>query len=157
MRKTMINIGNSLGLVIERPILELLNITRDTVLELSTDGRRLIIEPVTQAPALDPGSGGTTDVEPSDFGDPAFTVRVLDDLESRFHMSNERFRRLHHARNYQNTVKAHRAYAAKRPSRFQTGGANEVTARRLHCCLQALDAGESWEAAIGIATSQFPR
>lgn len=38
--------GEDLGLVIEKPILELLHITRDTDLEISTDGERLIIEPV---------------------------------------------------------------------------------------------------------------
>jgi antitoxin component of MazEF toxin-antitoxin module len=48
MRKNLSAIGNSLGLVIEKPILELLNITRDTELEVTTDGRRLIIEPVRE-------------------------------------------------------------------------------------------------------------
>lgn len=46
MRKNLSAIGNSLGIVIEKPILELLNITRDTELEITTDGSRLIIEPV---------------------------------------------------------------------------------------------------------------
>jgi len=46
MRKNLSAIGNSLGIVIEKPILELLNITRDTELEVTTDGTRLIIEPV---------------------------------------------------------------------------------------------------------------
>lgn len=46
MRKRLSAIGNSLGLVIEKPILELLGIDRDTDLELRTDGERLIIEPV---------------------------------------------------------------------------------------------------------------
>jgi antitoxin component of MazEF toxin-antitoxin module len=46
MRKRLSAIGNSLGLVVEKPILELLDIDRDTELELTTDGRRLIIEPV---------------------------------------------------------------------------------------------------------------
>lgn len=46
MRKNLSAIGNSLGLVIEKPILELLGITRDTELEVTTDGTRLIVEPV---------------------------------------------------------------------------------------------------------------
>lgn len=37
--------GDSLGLIIERPILELLGITKDTVLEVKTDGEALIIRP----------------------------------------------------------------------------------------------------------------
>ena len=46
MLKKLSTIGNSLGLVIERPILELLNITKDTPLEVKTDGEALIIRPV---------------------------------------------------------------------------------------------------------------
>lgn len=48
MRKNLSAIGNSLGLVIEKPILELLKITRDTELEVTTDGTRLIIEPIRE-------------------------------------------------------------------------------------------------------------
>lgn len=46
MRKKLSAVGNSFGLVIEKPILELLSIDRDTELEMTTDGERLIIEPV---------------------------------------------------------------------------------------------------------------
>ena len=46
MRKKLSAIGNSLGIVIEKPILELLAIDRETELEMRTDGERLIIEPV---------------------------------------------------------------------------------------------------------------
>jgi len=43
MRKKLSAIGNSLGIVIEKPILELLDFTRDTELDVTTDGERLII------------------------------------------------------------------------------------------------------------------
>ncbi len=46
MIKKLSAVGNSLGLIIERPILELLNITKDTSLEVKTDGESLIIRPV---------------------------------------------------------------------------------------------------------------
>jgi antitoxin component of MazEF toxin-antitoxin module len=46
MRKKLSAIGNSQGIVIEKPILELLGIDRETELELRTDGERLIIEPI---------------------------------------------------------------------------------------------------------------
>ena len=46
MIKKLSAVGNSLGLIIERPILELLNITKDTALEIKTDGEALIIRPV---------------------------------------------------------------------------------------------------------------
>ncbi len=46
MIKKLSAVGNSLGLIIERPILELLGITKDTSLEVKTDGESLIIRPV---------------------------------------------------------------------------------------------------------------
>ena len=49
MRKKLSAIGNSLGIVIEKPILELLEIDRETELDMRTDGERLIIEPVRGA------------------------------------------------------------------------------------------------------------
>ncbi len=48
MKKKLIAIGNSLGLIIERPILDLLDIDRDTVLEVKTDGDGLIIRPLRE-------------------------------------------------------------------------------------------------------------
>ncbi len=46
MTKRLQAIGNSSGLIIDKPILELLEITADTELEISTDGKRLIITPL---------------------------------------------------------------------------------------------------------------
>jgi antitoxin MazE len=48
MEKTLSAIGNSLGLIIERPILDLLNIDKDTRLEIRTDGEALIIRPIRE-------------------------------------------------------------------------------------------------------------
>ena len=45
MIKHLTTHGNSLALVIEKGILELLGINRKTPLEISTDGKRLIISP----------------------------------------------------------------------------------------------------------------
>lgn len=41
--------GNSSALIIEKAILELLNITQDTPLEVATDGKNLIVSPVKNA------------------------------------------------------------------------------------------------------------
>jgi antitoxin component of MazEF toxin-antitoxin module len=49
MTKKLSAVGNSLGLIIERPILDLLNIDANTELDISTDGHKLIIEPLQQA------------------------------------------------------------------------------------------------------------
>jgi antitoxin component of MazEF toxin-antitoxin module len=49
MIKKLSVVGNSLGLIIERPILELLNITQDTPLEVKTDGEVLTLRPAKQS------------------------------------------------------------------------------------------------------------
>ncbi|NQT88747.1 AbrB/MazE/SpoVT family DNA-binding domain-containing protein [bacterium] len=46
MVKTLIRHGNSLALVIDKPILEMLQISADTPLELTSDGDHLMISPV---------------------------------------------------------------------------------------------------------------
>ena len=51
MQKKLSRIGNSLGLIIEKPILELLRIDNDTTLDVSTDGEALIIRPVRESRA----------------------------------------------------------------------------------------------------------
>ena len=54
MNKRLSVIGNSLGVIIDKPILELLNIDRDTVLEVKTDGEALIIKPTQSEPSAEP-------------------------------------------------------------------------------------------------------
>lgn len=46
MIKNLTTIGNSLGIIIDKSVLDLLGIQKDTPIEITTDGRRLILEPV---------------------------------------------------------------------------------------------------------------
>ncbi|HPX26441.1 MAG TPA: AbrB/MazE/SpoVT family DNA-binding domain-containing protein [Treponemataceae bacterium] len=46
MIKNLIKHGNSAALVIDKPIMELLNITDTTPLEITTDGKSLVISPI---------------------------------------------------------------------------------------------------------------
>ncbi len=41
--------GNSAALIIDKPILDILKISMDTPLELSTDGKNLIVSPIKDA------------------------------------------------------------------------------------------------------------
>jgi len=45
MVKKLIQHGNSVALVIDKPIMEILKITNETTFELSTDGKNLILSP----------------------------------------------------------------------------------------------------------------
>lgn len=48
MIKTLTKHGNSLALVIDKPVLDLLKIEADTPLEITTDGSSLTIRPATK-------------------------------------------------------------------------------------------------------------
>jgi len=50
MTKNLTRTGNSYAVVIDRPIMDLLNIMPDTAIEVTTEGGRIILTPVeTQA------------------------------------------------------------------------------------------------------------
>jgi len=49
MVKKLTRHGNSLALVIDRPILDLLKIDTETQLDITTDGHRLIVAPAEQS------------------------------------------------------------------------------------------------------------
>lgn len=46
MIKKLVSHGNSAALIIDKPIMELLKVNMKTLLEVTTDGRNLIISPV---------------------------------------------------------------------------------------------------------------
>jgi antitoxin component of MazEF toxin-antitoxin module len=46
MKKKLATVGNSLALIIDRPILDLLGIDAETELDIKTDGKGLSIKPV---------------------------------------------------------------------------------------------------------------
>ena len=53
MIKTMIQHGNSSALVIDKPIMDLLNIEQNTPLEIITDGKNIIISPIRETNRLE--------------------------------------------------------------------------------------------------------
>ena len=52
MIKKLSKYGNSLAILIDKPLLEILNINEHTRLKIKTDGERIIIEPVQEASQL---------------------------------------------------------------------------------------------------------
>jgi antitoxin MazE len=46
MLKKLVSHGNSAALIIDRPILDLLKVDMNTPLEITTDGKNLIISPI---------------------------------------------------------------------------------------------------------------
>ena len=52
MRKRLAQVGNSLALVIDKPILELIGIDATTELEMAYDGQKLTLTPVHAKPVI---------------------------------------------------------------------------------------------------------
>jgi len=49
MIKKLQQLGNSSALVIDRPVMDLMEIDRDTPLRITVEGRKMIIEPLSDA------------------------------------------------------------------------------------------------------------
>ena len=85
MTKTLTKHGNSLALIIDKPILDLLRVTGETELEITTDGRRLIIDPrgSTQGgPQADEVLEAAAD--PTGFERPAKFREAMDKINRRY-------------------------------------------------------------------------
>lgn len=53
LRKKLHVVGSSRGIIIDKPILQMLGISNSTELEITTDGKRIIIEPVETSPVVE--------------------------------------------------------------------------------------------------------
>jgi hypothetical protein len=91
-----------------------------------------------------------------DFTDPKAGADLVLTLRDRFHMDDDRFGRLHdffHRR--PERIQVFVDYCL-RTRRFQPGGSNEVTFRRLALCLERLQAGDTWTVAMVAALKTYP-
>jgi hypothetical protein len=140
MYKQLHRLGNSIAFVIDKPTRRLLGIGRNTKLRVTTDGRRLVIEPITEQP-------------------PAPTASELDargvfmTLVDRFCMSQSQFEQLHHARM---RMFAYDGWLKVGPTATVTD-AESKTFRRFEACLRALQRGASWDDAITVALHTEPK
>ncbi len=80
MIKTLTAVGNSLGLIIDKPILELLGIDKDTRLEVRTDGEGLIIRPVREGARSSPPAMAAAAAPPAPAPKPAPSTDAEDDI-----------------------------------------------------------------------------
>ncbi|HSK03476.1 MAG TPA: AbrB/MazE/SpoVT family DNA-binding domain-containing protein [Kofleriaceae bacterium] len=141
MQKKLSVVGNSLALVIDKPILRMLGIGRDTLVRLTTDGRRLVVEPIEAAASSSPPAAVRLDAR-----------KVFQALAHRYDMSQEQFRSLHHE-----GIRMGAYHGALLTSRaLGTAPAEAATMRRLEECLGCLEAGASWADAIAAALIAVP-
>lgn len=138
MDKHLVRVGNSFGVIIERSICRLLGMTAGTELRITTDGRRIVIEPV-DAPAIQPD-------EQLDVVRLVYTV--TDSMPFELH------EQLHPALTGRRSCVTSVIWAKKVRDDPRPG--DELFVRRYQRCLDAKRAGASWEAAAATAVSEVP-
>jgi hypothetical protein len=144
MEKRLRSIGNSFGLVIDKPVLRMLGMGRGSILKLSTDGRRLIVERVD-----------LLDQAPPPSSDPRLkldAIAVAKTLMNRFGVGREEYERLHHKQWRPTRYIAHLECA--RPE--EVTEADLTTMRRLEACLAECQAGATRDEAIARALAAHP-
>jgi hypothetical protein len=139
MVKKLVVVGNSLALVIDKPIRRLLNIGRNTSLRVTTEPRRLIIEPVAEKPPV-----------PANERDP---FKVFNLLVDQYGMDQRRFTSLHHE---PGRMFAYLGWLGAGLAR-NANDEERATFRRFHACLTALQRLASWDDAITVALHAEPK
>lgn len=142
MEKRLSVVGNSLALVIEKPIRDLLGISRDTRLAVTTDGRRLVIEPIFEDPASKALASEQIDI-----------AKVMHALVMQYDLSRERFQRLHHGGT---RLMAYMGHVTHGVGARSTDPQDLATMRRLAACLKLKHQGADWDTAIAGALAAEP-
>ena len=83
VEKKLVSVGNSVALVLDKPLRETLGIKPTTLVRVMTDGRRLIIEPCGEKPAVVKRAEAISERTQA--------MRVAWDLLTRFSIPNDRF------------------------------------------------------------------
>jgi len=143
MEKRIKAMGNSFGLVIDKPMLRMLGLGRGSVVKLTTDGRRLVIERVDTSNRIEPSRDPRLELEAS-----AVARALLD----RFGLWIDDFKRLHHAGW---RPLAYIGWLEGVPSE-NLNAADLETMRRLEACLAECQAGATKEDAIAHALRAHP-
>jgi antitoxin component of MazEF toxin-antitoxin module len=144
MRKKLSTLGNSVALVIEKPLCRMLGIGPGTTVEVSFDGPRIVIEPIRPdiVAREQPERDLTADAE-----------RVFNELMHDPGWSQETFERLHCG---SRRMTAYSGWVYTRA--WENGVEHEINnMRRMRECWRARRAGKGWDEAIEIALRAFPK
>jgi hypothetical protein len=141
VQKKVTTVGNSVALVLDKPICDLLGIRRDSMVRLTTDGRRLIVEPLDEQIGPPPVSASLLDALP-----------VLTALTDEFMMTREQFSRLHHGGQSMGAYRGWLRYGFA----DEASSTELATIQRLEACLRSLRSGGSWDASIDAALAVVP-
>ena len=145
MRKHLTRLGNSLALVVERPILVMLGITANTELKVYTDGFRIIVEPVQKQIQTDDEPSGADRIGTG----LSFEQRLIPAYQTwKKYGFAEHFKALGEGRVWLD-------YLCRLKHRMP----DEWTMRvmdRVEVCCDELDDSKSWDEAIAAALAEVP-
>jgi bifunctional DNA-binding transcriptional regulator/antitoxin component of YhaV-PrlF toxin-antitoxin module len=156
MQKKLSTLGNSVALVIDKPIRRLLGIGPETLVDVSTDGRRIVIEPLRPA---------ERDKRSPNLGMALDAPRVLRMLKRDYSIDPDRFARLYHGPSQTTDkvplsgIRAMLRYQSflELTDRQHAQGQELADMHRMQDCLQALQSGRSWDDAIEEALRAHPK
>jgi hypothetical protein len=165
MQKRLVRVGNSVALLLDRSMRQLLALAPDRLVDIKTDGRRLIIEavdasePRARARTAAPGSAdGERDPSRLSLAEVLDAPEVFARLAGRYGMSDEQFKLL------EPTIWPIGKYvllvSGRDPTTYEGEGrpaSLRMTVRRLQLCLQRLESGGAWPDAIAEAQRAVPR
>lgn len=150
MKKKLVAVGNSAALIIDKAIMRLIGIGPKTVLRVTTDGYRLILEPVTETP-LPAGPSRPAGRRPAaELAQDAFGV--FQELRNQWGMNDATFGVLGRLAPGKGSYRGW----------LMHGGAHIATEEelelmeRLELCLQLRKAGNTWEQTIADALRALP-
>lgn len=151
MLKRLLDMQGGKAVVIDLPLLAIIGAEKATALDLTTDGQRLILSVAKETETLAiPGAPSRSTEFHAD--DPKETLRLIDELQRLYGLTQEHFRRLHHF-GPKSSLEQHIRYC-EGTIRFSSQ-TNAIVARRLALCLKLRSEGQPWETAIAQASSQF--
>jgi antitoxin component of MazEF toxin-antitoxin module len=139
MEKSLVPFGNSVGVVIDRALCRMLDVRRGSRVRVTTDGKRLLIEPVREEKKMAP-------LERLDLKGVVGALVYSDipaEALARLHPGLETFRI--HARAM--------TWATTMSRDDEKSEADVLYARRFRVCYEQVRAGNGWNAAVDAAVS----
>ena len=140
MDKPVVSVGNSVAVIIERPLCRMLDIRRGSRVRVSTDGQRILIEPVREQKKL----------APLDLVDARKIVETLVYSD----IPEDALRRLHPGLEGRRVHVKVLGWAAM--LKADAPAADQRSARRFRVCLEQVRAGAGWDAAVAAALEAAP-
>ena len=169
--KRLVNVGNSLGLIIEKPILRVLGIGTASILRVWCDGRRLIVEPTGErvttnqharplrsqdTPPAPPAQDVNELLDEEEYKSDA--LAVWRQLVRRWSISEHEFAALHHSERSDRNPRHMIRYEVWCDMDAQNATSEELaTIKRMELFLDQLCDGVDRAAALAEALRRFPK